>query len=179
MLRKSIVLALCVLGAALVVSSAGAYDFRYEKLGSPINGHIRGECGQYCWTSWYRVGSGNGGTDGCQYGNWLPNGYYSVQGHWDNYDATIKGRVWYLNDYNCGGGVYRTELFVHSEETAGQGQMCGSPYDERYCWDGDSDYYSLGCIKVARLPVVNGYSDLGRIDSFHHSYTVTGVLVTS
>jgi hypothetical protein len=55
-------------------------------------------------------------------------------------------------------------------QTANQGQLCGSPYNERYCWDGDMDYYSLGCIKVARGPVVNGYSDLGRLDAFQHSH---------
>jgi hypothetical protein len=52
-------------------------------------------------TSWYRVGSSNGGTNGCEYGNWIPNGTYNVQGHWEHYDQTIKGRVWWLNDHYC------------------------------------------------------------------------------
>ena len=59
-------------------------------------------------------------------------------------------------------GNWRTEMFVHSEETSSQGQ---DPNNEPFRWDGASDYYSLGCVKVARLPVVGGYSDLGRLDT--------------
>jgi hypothetical protein len=170
---KPIALAVCLVAALTVAPGAAGSIFVYEKRGNPIDGRIWGECGYQCVTSKYRAGSGNGGTNGCAYGNWLPNGTYTVRMHSDFYSGLIKGRVWYLSDYYCSNGVTRTELFVHSEETASQGQTCGSPYDERYCWDGNADYYSLGCIKVARRPVVNGYSDLGRIDNFHHG-TGTG-----
>lgn len=101
--------------------------------------------------------------------------------HLDNKNSTIAGRAWQLNDYvSCANGVIRTELFVHSEETSTQGpatQGTGCPLypsDDPHCWEGDGDYYSLGCIKVARWPVVSGYSNLGTIDSYNHTYGIIG-----
>ena len=113
-------------------------------------------------------GSGSG-TDACQHYNWIPKGDYDVLWHDDNYPgSSIQGRVWRLSDYQCSNGVRRTELFVHSEETSGQGQSCGpAGTDYRFCWEGDHDYYSLGCVKLARRPTP---SDLGRVDNFVHAY---------
>jgi hypothetical protein len=182
MLSKILVLAALLATVAVAApTDALAGLFRYEKGGGAIHGRIRAECGPQCYTSWYRAGSGNGGTNGCAKYHWLPNATYTVWGHWDRYDGTIKGRVWWLNDYYCGNGVVRNELFVHSEETADNGQACGSPYLEPYCWDGETDYYSLGCIKVRRRPVdADGSTHLGRLDAFHHGVSaVRYVVVTS
>ncbi len=120
------------------------------------------------WTGYLRAGSGSG-TDACQHYNWIPRGHYDVLWHDDYFDGTkIKGRVWRLSDYQCSNGVRRTELFVHSEETADQGQSCyADGSDSPFCWEGDRDYYSYGCIKLARRPVP---SDLRQVDSFVHTY---------
>jgi hypothetical protein len=95
----------------------------------------------------------------------VPTGYYDLWGHWNNYDGKIAGRVFYLQNKPCWNGTWRTELFVHSEETAGQGQYCPTAGDDPYCWEGPSDYYSNGCIKVSRA----GYpSDLRLVhDGWH------------
>ena len=118
------------------------------------------------WTGYIRAGSGSG-TDACQHNNWIPKGHYDVLWHDDYYGANkIQGRVWRLSDYQCSNGIRRTDLFVHSEETWQQGQACGYG-DYPFCWEGDGDYYSLGCIKIARQPVP---SDLRLVDSFVHNY---------
>jgi hypothetical protein len=105
----------------------------------------------------WRAGSGQN-TDECdsatydKVGGWLPRGWYTLLGHYDHYDGSkIKGRVWRWEDKRCNGGtgVLRTELFTHSEETAANGQYCPNPYDDPFCWEGDHDYYSNGCIKLA------------------------------
>ena len=104
-----------------------------------------------CSDNW-RAGSGQpGGTDGCAVGyGWLPTGDYDLWGHWDGYDGVIKGRVFYVQDKWCwNGSALRTELFIHTEETAGNGQSCPTSGDDPYCWEGTFDYYSEGCIKVA------------------------------
>ncbi len=103
--------------------------------------------------SWnFRAGSGNGGTNTCQKNNMLPGGmwYHTNYEDWEeNKDNTIKGRVMGMSSYTCrSNGVTRSALFVHSEQTKWNYQKCWSGYDERYCWDGDKDYYSLGCIKL-------------------------------
>jgi hypothetical protein len=124
----------------------------------------------------YRAGSGlnTNECDSAAYdnvGGWLPAGYYSLLGHFDQYPGTkIQGRVWQLQDKRCSGGTgtLRTELFIHSEETSTNGQTCGNPYNERFCWDGDSDYYSLGCIKISRA---GSPSDLGRLDGNWHNWS--------
>jgi hypothetical protein len=102
-----------------------------------------------------RAGSGTS-TNECYLGHgWLPAGWYDIVGHFDHYDASlIKGRAWQLSDKRCmgGTGTLRTELFIHSEETADDGQYCPTPYDDSFCWEGVSDYYSNGCIKLAHAP---------------------------
>lgn len=111
----------------------------------------------------WRAGSGTS-TNPCEVNRgWLPNGWYDLWGHWDDYDQTIKGRVWWLEDMRCHNGTLRTELFIHTEETRLRDQSCGDqlPDDDLpYCWDrkrayagaaeGTYDYYSQGCIKVRR-----------------------------
>ena len=94
---------------------------------------------------------------------WLPSGWYSQWGHWNDYNGSaVKGRVWWLQDKYCSDGVTkRTELFIHSEETASNGCRTGtSAYDDPFCWE-RLDYYSLGCIKIARpSPVASFPNDL-------------------
>jgi hypothetical protein len=121
----------------------------------------------------WRAGSGTT-TNECRRGEgWLPAGWYSQWGHWNEYDGSaIKGRVWWLQDKYCADGVTkRTELFIHSEETHSNGQRCTSTWDDPFCWERVSDYYSLGCIKLARpSPVANFPNDLGTAHSYYHDY---------
>ncbi|MDQ3993055.1 MAG: hypothetical protein M3229_05290 [Actinomycetota bacterium] len=108
--------------------------------------------------SW-RAGSGVS-TNACWVDHgWLPSGYYDVNGHVDHFDDRIKGRVWRLGDKRCSNGQFRTALFIHTEENPWHGQWC-----EPWCWDGDVDYYSEGCIKVA-YPY-----DIGALHSRYHAY---------
>lgn len=105
---------------------------------------------------YYRAGSGSS-TDECWVGKgWLPGGWYDQWGMWDTYNGgQIFGRVFRLSDHTCrNGSTRRTELFIHSEETPSQGQNCSY---EPQCWDGASDYYSAGCIKVSHAN--HGYPD--------------------
>ena len=116
--------------------------------------------------SW-RAGSGTT-MDECEIGRgWLPAGWYAQKGHWDHYDGSkVKGRVWWIQDKTCrDGSTRRTELFIHSEETASNGQSCSSAYDDPFCWEREADYYSNGCIKVSRagaLPRVASLESLRR-----------------
>ena len=122
--------------------------------------------------SW-RAGSGTS-TDECRRAEgWLPAGWYALWGHWNHYGQDkIKGRVWWLQDKYCSDGVTkRVELFIHSEETADNGQSCSSTYDDPFCWERAGDYYSLGCIKLARpSPVADFPNALGSAHNYYHSY---------
>jgi hypothetical protein len=122
--------------------------------------------------SW-RGGSGTT-MDECQIGRgWLPAGWYAQKGHWNHYDGSkIKGRVWWVQDKTCkDGSARRTELFIHSEETASNGQSCTSTYDDAFCWERESDYYSNGCIKLARpSPVASFPNDLGSAHTTYHDF---------
>jgi hypothetical protein len=164
--------ALVTLSLALSVpTTASAYQwFIYWRNNSLINGSIDYNCsGSTCGSPLYRAGSGSG-TNACQHNNWIPLGSYNIPFHDDHYAGSlIQGRVWRLSDYQCSNGVRRTELFIHSEETSSNGQYCPTGGDDPFCWEGTNDYYSNGCVKVARMPVTNGYSDLGRLDSWVHS----------
>jgi hypothetical protein len=160
----ALVLSLCV------PATASAYEWiYYSRNGSLINGSMNYNCSvSTCSSQIWRAGSGSGKT-ACEKNNWIPLGSYDVPFHDDNYNASlIKGRVWRLSDYQCSNGVRRTELFIHSEETSNNGQSCPTSDDDPFCWEGANDYYSNGCIKIARMPVTNGQSDLGRLDSWDH-----------
>ncbi len=123
----------------------------------------------------YRAGSGTT-TDPCQINKgWLPNGWYDLSssgptGHADNYSgSTIWGRVWHLQDKKCHDGTWRTELFIHTEETSSNGQQCTSDPDDPKCWDdtsaspggdpGTNDFKSHGCIKVRRQSPEESWPD--------------------
>lgn len=113
-----------------------------------------------CSDNW-RAGSGQPGhTDGCEVNKgWLPTGDYDLWGHWDGYDGVIKGRVFYVQDKVCwNGSATRRELFIHTEETASNGQYCPTSGDDPYCWEDVNDYASEGCIKVAHPN--NGFNNV-------------------
>lgn len=173
MRRLAMILSIVVIVGLIVPAGASAtyYWFNYARMGSITHGRINFNCSiTTCSMPFYRAGSGSG-TNACQANNWIPLGTYSVPFHNDHYAGSlIQGRVWRLSDYQCSNGVRRTQLFVHSEETASNGQSgCYSGNgDGFFCWESTNDYYSQGCIKVARQPVTNGYSDLGRLDYEYH-----------
>jgi hypothetical protein len=154
-------MALVLVGLIGLLSSAKAEAayigwFDYDRNGTNTNGTLT-----WKWTiddfppvysvSW-RGGSGSNYDDHTN--GFLPSGWYSVKGHWNNYDANINGRVWWLsNKVDSGGCCLRTEFFINTEETPSNGQ--GSIESER--WDGPSDYLSLGCVKVSygNIPAVH------------------------
>jgi hypothetical protein len=125
------------------------------------------------FTASWRAGSGSTTNECRRAEGWLPAGWYSQWGHWNDYEGSaIKGRVWWVQDKYCADGVTkRVELFIHSEETASNGQHCTSAYDDRFCWERVADYYSLGCIKLARpSPVANFPNDLGSAHRTYHDH---------
>ena len=83
----------------------------------------------------------------------LPDGWYgSANGHHiHNKNGTdIDGRVWGLEDKDCGNGTVRTALFIHTEETVNNLQSCPTSGDDPHCWEtADWDYRSLGCVKIS------------------------------
>jgi hypothetical protein len=164
---KALLLFLVAAAALSSAASASASAFYYERT-SLTNSTFEAGDGYGNWTGYLRAGSGSG-TDACQHNNWIPLGYYAVPWHDDYYaGSAVQGRVWRLSDYQCSNGVRRTELFVHSEETSQQGQSCGpAGTDYPFCWEGAHDYYSYGCIKIARQPVP---SDLRVVNAFVHGY---------
>ena len=160
-----------VLGGAGRAGAAVYFDFDrvgnttsllYETWQDAASGKV------YAQQSW-RAGSGTT-TNECQIGyGWLPGGYYNLVAHYDHYDGTkIKGRVWQLSDKACWNGTTRTELFIHSEETASNGQACTAAYDDPFCWEGTYDYYSQGCIKLSRAAPAP--TDLAQADNDWHNW---------
>ena len=161
-----------VLAAAMLAIPANAsayrtwFEFtRQSNLWSPLT-IATDYGGGFVTTQTWRAGSGTS-TDACWVAHgWLPTGWYDLWGHWNNYDGTIKGRVFYLSNKPCWNGTWRSELFIHSEETAAQGQYCPTAYDDPYCWEGDYDYHSNGCVKVSRA---GNPSDLRLVHDGWHS----------
>ena len=166
--------------AAPALATPAYFDFaRSTNLNSRLTLSWEAVPGHVSSMSW-RAGSGTG-TDECAVGRgWLPGGWYDLNGHWDNYDGSkVKGRVFYLQNKQCYNGTWRTELFIHSEETAANGQSCPTSGDDPFCWEGDSDYYSAGCIKMSRA---GNPSDLNLVhtnwhqrsgDQRHGAFTIT------
>lgn len=175
MARIALLAALLLAWAAGPASAAnGWWTFnRNTNLNSVLNWKWTYPPSPTQYTRSWRAGSGTT-TDECQVGRgWLPAGWYAQNGHWNNYDGSkIRGRVWWMQDKTCRDGVTRrTELFIHSEETAANGQACSSTYDDPFCWEREADYYSLGCIKLARpSPVASFPNDLGSAHSVYHDY---------
>lgn len=106
-------------------------------------------------TKSWRAGSGanqdpcDKSTEQSPAGGWLPNGNYDLYQMYNTKDCCeIRGRAWQFQDKACSDGTLRTELFIHSEETASNGQDCTAAADDPHCWENDDDYKSVGCIKV-------------------------------
>jgi hypothetical protein len=107
----------------------------------------------------YRAGSGNGSKNECAVARgWLPNGKYNIEFHRTNFDGIINGYVIKLSDKRCSNGTKRTELFVHSEMKPNGKQ--GTIESER--WDGPSDYYSNGCIKLKPADIMDLFAKAKR-----------------
>jgi hypothetical protein len=148
-------IALFVFALWLTLTPSNAYAayigwYEYSSNGTNTNGNLSwnytlGDMPPVRTISW-RAGSGQRHDDGPN-GGWIPSGWYSIRGHWNNYNgSSIYGRVWYLSNHYDSNGNLRTALFIHTEETPSNGQ---SATYEPQRWDGDSDYNSLGCIKIA------------------------------
>ena len=153
MRRRAALIAVAATALA-VASPARAYytwfDFhRVTNTGSTLTMNWEPTPGHFFSTSW-RAGSGVS-TDACWISHgWLPSGHYDLWGQYDHYDGSaVKGRVFRIQDKQCWNGTWRTQLLVHSEETADNTQYCPTSGDDPFCWEGDSDYYSNGCIKLA------------------------------
>jgi hypothetical protein len=173
------VVAVAVLAAPAVATPA-YFDFaRSTNLSSVLTLYWQAVPGHISSMAW-RAGSGTSTNECAINQGWLPAGWYDLIGHYNNYDASkIKGRVFQLQNKQCWNGTWRTELFVHSEETAANGQSCPTAGDDPFCWEGDSDYYSEGCIKLSR---VGNPSDLNLVhmawhdrsgDTRHGAFTIT------
>ena len=165
--RLSGLAALVAAGALAFAPPAGAFltwlDFnRQSNTWSPLTMVWQQIPGKFSSVTW-RGGSGIS-TNACWIGHgWLPTGWYDLWGHWDHYDGSaIKGRVFRIQDKQCWNGTWRTALFVHSEETAANGQYCPTGYDDPFCWEGAFDYQSVGCIKISH------WGDLGYLHSGWH-----------
>ncbi|MFH9423701.1 L,D-transpeptidase family protein [Streptomyces sp. NPDC017529] len=106
----------------------------------------------------YRAGSGQGGRAGrdecAKNRGWLPDGTYRVLSHTTRKQGGrdgINGYAIRVSDQVCRDGrTRRTALFLHSEMRPDGTQGPAHPgRDAPYRWDGDSDYRSLGCVKLA------------------------------
>jgi hypothetical protein len=104
--------------------------------------------------SW-RAGSGKLGRAGrneCAKGRgWLPNGRYRLRFHRDYQGNLIKGRAFRLDDKRCRNGTWRVQLFIHTEQGAGNTQCPNLAGDQVCRWEFPqiNDYKSAGCIKLA------------------------------
>jgi hypothetical protein len=168
-LRFALVIALSIFAASTAAARASVWmNFtRISNAGSTLRFTWQDDAtGQQRATQIWRAGSGVTTNECLVAQGWLPAGLYDVRGHFDHYQGSkIQGRVWQLSDKRCNGGsgALRTELFIHSEETADNGQYCPTPGDDPFCWEGDGDYRSIGCIKVAHMPPYP--SDIAQADN--------------
>jgi hypothetical protein len=156
--------------AGVAANSVTFYFKRTTNLQSQLTIQLsNADTGQIYQRVSYRAGSGDSTNECASSHGWLPGGLYSIIQHSDSYDASkIKGRVWQLSDHVCSGGAQtlRTELFIHSEETASRGQACGpAGTDYPFCWEGNNDYYSEGCIKL------DHWGGMPTIDNQWHSWS--------
>ncbi len=82
----------------------------------------------------------------------------------------IHGRVFRLDNKNCGNGNVRHDLFLHSEQTVSNGQCKDRRGDQNCRWEYPriNDYKSLGCIKMAP-------GDLAQLTYLFHKHFAAGV----
>jgi hypothetical protein len=105
--------------------------------------------------SW-RAGSGmlgRAGRNECAKGRgWLPNGTYRLRFYRDYHGNLIKGRAFRLDNRRCrNGSTWRVQLFIHTEQGAGNTQCPDLAGDQVCRWEYPqiNDYKSAGCIKLA------------------------------
>lgn len=82
---------------------------------------------------------------------WLPTGTYSLK-QYNNYPGhLIKGRAFRVDDKRCPSGNRRFDLFIHTEQGAGNRQCADRRGDQVCRWEFPrfNDYKSAGCIKLA------------------------------
>ena len=122
----------------------------------------------------WRAGSGMLGRSGrrscVKNKGWLPSGDYRVK-QWNGYPGhLIKGRAFQLDDKRCGNGTLRNDLFLHTEQGAGNSQCRDRRGDQvcRWEWPKFNDYRSAGCIKMSPR-------DLRRLVRRYHPWFEPGV----
>ncbi len=71
--------------------------------------------------------------------------------HNDYHGNVIKGRAFRLDDKACPNGKVRHQLFIHTEQGAGNRQCANRKGDQacRWEWPQVNDYKSFGCIKMS------------------------------
>lgn len=151
-----------------------------------------------CYTQSWRGGSGASAsaTNPCtQNVGWIPDtaapspdNQYRLTHTEANGGTAVKGTAWLIRNTLYGGtsttapslancdsdsAYERSDLLIHSEMTDSHTQTCASPYDERWCWDGLSDYFSNGCIKLSFQSIHNNlgqtYGASGSFDWYWHN----------
>jgi hypothetical protein len=166
---------------ANAVPSCAYFDFdKGTNINSTLTWKWYDNFGRCLYSNSWRAGSGKT-TDPCQsFQGWLPNGWYDspsgMRHQWQG--QSIWGRVWTLQNKQCSNGTWRTELFIHTEETIQSGQSCSGNADDPQCWDssaapgaaaGTNDFYSEGCIKVRRASPEGSWPDaMSAVHSTYH-----------
>ncbi len=106
-------------------------------------------------TKSWRAGSGilgRAGRDSCATSKgWLPNGTYGIRLNLENRGRLIKGRAFRIDDKACPSGRVRRNLYLHTEQGAGNSQCRDRRGDQVCRWEHPrfNDYKSLGCIKMS------------------------------
>jgi len=123
------------------------------------------------WTA----GSGSGSADECYSDHgWLPNGTYSVKA-WHKTSGTILGDIFEISDKKCPDGTLRFDLFIHTEQTASNGQCANTSGDQTCYWgdppSGRSEYNSEGCIKLSPTDLHNAYATFTTYNSANTWYS--------
>jgi hypothetical protein len=125
-------------------------------------------------TKSWRAGSGlpgRAGRNSCARSRgWLPNGTYRLRQSNNYRGNVIRGRVFRLDDKACSNGRVRHNLFLHSEQTAGNGQCRDRRGDQPCRWEFPrvNDYKSLGCIKMSP-------GDIAQLTALFHRHFAAGV----
>ena len=125
-------------------------------------------------TKSWRAGSGlpgRAGRNSCARSRgWLPNGTYRLRQSNNYRGNVIRGRVFRLEDKACPNGRVRHNLFLHSEQTAANGQCRDRRGDQPCRWEFPkvNDYKSLGCIKMSP-------GDIAQLTALFHRHFAAGV----
>ena len=101
---------------------------------------------------------------------WLPNGTYRLRQTNENRGRLIKGRAFRLDDKACPSGRVRHNLYLHTEQGAGNRQCPDRRGDQVCRWESPriNDYKSLGCIKMSPR-------DLAELTRLFHRHFAAGI----